>query len=228
MANSFVPLCNLTYSRAIVKEICDKPALRKGLYFSVLHPELLSLLYRCASLEDGIYFLLFDGRGLPIKLSDGGKGNLGSFISGNIGHGQELVSLSNDNCLLRLNIRQLGPLPTQVQDEQTALVLENSVFHLQRPTLDRDRMGDTSCQVGSRADSDMLQRRYKIMPKLRTHPGHQFAIEWTPDQAVYSVNPRSVKVTMRLRNSGHGAVRFTQGTYFTTLPRLLNGLHRGL
>lgn len=214
MANSFVPLCNLTYLRAIVKEICDQPALRKGLYFSLLQPELLSLLFRCASLEDGIYFLLFDGRGLPIKLSDGGKGSLGSFISGNVGQGEDLVSLSNDNSKLRLQISQLGPLPTQVQDEQTALVLENSVFHLQRPTLDHNRMGDTSCQVGSHADSDMLQRRYKITPKLRKHPGHQLVIEWTSDKAVYSVNPRSVLVTMRLRNAGPRAVRFTQGARF--------------
>jgi hypothetical protein len=167
---------------------------------------------------DGVYELHFDGQGLQIKLFGGQSAGLGDLLSSNIGLGMELKSLSNDNTHLRFSMTGLGPFPKWILDAQTALVVNGCVFHLGRPEkLDSNGMAGTWTHVYTLADSALIQARYKIVPLLRSHPGHSLQVRWSADKAVYAKGEKRVLLTMAMRNSGNQRIGFIAGTFRSCL-----------
>ncbi len=162
-------------------------------------------------LENGIYLLRFEGDGRKVKFTDGSERLLGKYLSPAIGTGVRLRSWTNDNTRFSLHIKGLGPLPKEVTEMQTALVVDGVVLHLGRPDkLADDGTADCGANVDSEAAAKILAARYRIEPELRKHPGHRFAVRWTPGKQSYEVG-EAVILTMELTNTGTGPLEFTHG-----------------
>jgi hypothetical protein len=162
-------------------------------------------------LEDGVYQLRFEGAGRKVKLSDGSDAVLGKKLSGSIGTAVRLQSHTNDNSRFYLHIRGLGPLPKEVTDSQSALVVNGIVLHMGRPEkLFEDGTADIGANVYSRDAAFKLANRYDVKPELRKHPGHRIEVTWTPDKQEYEPG-ETVTLTMQIKNTGLTPLRFTHG-----------------
>jgi RNA polymerase sigma factor (sigma-70 family) len=161
--------------------------------------------------EDGVYLLKFEGEGRKVTLTDGTEAILGKQLSKSIGRGVSLQSWTNDNTRFNLGVKRLGPLPKEVTEVQTALVVSGVVLHIGRPEqLNDDGTADVGANVDSADAAKTLAAAYKIEPQLRKHPGHRYEVRWTPDRKRYEVGD-AVKLTMEIKNTGTGPLRFTHG-----------------
>ncbi len=162
-------------------------------------------------IEDGVYLLLFEGEGKKVRLADGYEGILGKRVSESIGVGGKLQSVSNDNTRFIFKVNKLGPLPNEVTDQQTALVVDGLIFHLGRPEkLADDGITNSWVNVYSAEVARVLAARYKVEPELRKHPGHRYEVRWLPDKQEYRVG-ETITLKMELKNTGTGPLRFTFG-----------------
>jgi hypothetical protein len=161
--------------------------------------------------EDGVYLLKFEGEGRRVTLTDGSEAVLGKQLSKSIGTGTGLRSWSNDNSRFHFGVKGLGPLPKEVTEVQTALVVNGVVLHVGRPeNLNDDGKADVGASVYSAEAARTLAARYKIEPELRKHPGHRYEVRWIPAKKRYEAG-EVVKLTMEIKNTGTGPLRFAHG-----------------
>ena len=160
---------------------------------------------------EGVYLLKFEGPGRKVELTDGSEAILVKRLSPSVGVGGALRSRVNDNTRFTVTINELGPLPPEVADEQTALVVDGLVFHLGRPErLPADGIVNSWANVYSADAARTLAARYKIEPQLREHPGHRYEVRWAPAKSRYAVG-EAVTLRMELENTGAEPLRFTFG-----------------
>jgi hypothetical protein len=76
------------------------------------------------TLDEGVYLLKFEGPGRRVELTDGAEAILQKRLSPSVGIGGMLRSHANDNTRFTITINRLGPLPPEVANEQTALVVD--------------------------------------------------------------------------------------------------------
>ena len=161
--------------------------------------------------EDGVYLLKSEGDGRKVTLTNGEAAVLGKRLSESIGTGVTLQSWTNDNSRFHLHVKGLGPLPNEVTEVQTALVVGGVVLHVGRPEkLAADRTAEVGATVSSADAAKALAARYKIEPQVRKHPGHRYEVRWVPAKQEYAAG-EAVTLKMELKNTGTGPLRFTHG-----------------
>jgi RNA polymerase sigma factor (sigma-70 family) len=174
-------------------------------------PEVKALAPAPQAIPDGVYWLNFEGKGRSIRLGNGSRAFLGDRVSRSVGTDAALRSLSNDNTRFALTIKKLGPLPPEVTETQTALVVDGVILHLGRPEkLADDRTTSSWATVYSAEAARKLAAHYKIEPARRKHPGHRFSTRWVPGKAAYAPG-EAVTLKLELRNTGTVPMRFTIG-----------------
>ncbi len=162
-------------------------------------------------LDDGVYVLLSEGDGRKVVLTDGSEAVLGKRLSASVGVAVSLKSWTNHNTRFHLHLKGLGPLPEEVTRIQTAVVVDGVVLHLGRPEkLAADGTAEVGATVSSADAARTLAARYKVEPAVRKHPGHRFEVRWHPAKPQYEVG-EPVKLTMEIKNTGTGPLRFTVG-----------------
>ena len=160
--------------------------------------------------EDGVYLLKSEGDGRKVTLN-GAEVVLGKRFSTSVGTNARLKSVSNDNTRFVFYVNKVGPLPAEVTEVQTALVVDGVVLHLDRPEkFPADGIVNTWSNVYSAEVARTLAARYKIEPQVRKHPGHRYEIRWVPAKQEYAAG-EAVTLKMELKNTGTGPLRFTHG-----------------
>ncbi|WP_145360514.1 hypothetical protein [Alienimonas californiensis] len=163
------------------------------------------------TLAEGVYLLKFEGPGRKVQMTDGSEAILVKRLSPSVGVGGALRSQVNDNTRFIVTINELGPLPPEVANEQTALGVDDLVFHLGRPErLPVDGMVNSWANVYSAGAARTLAARYKIEPHRREHPGHKYEVRWAPAKSRYAVG-EAVELRMELQNTRAEPPRFTFG-----------------
>jgi len=165
-----------------------------------------------AHLTNGIYFVLWSGKGTTVQRADGG----GTVVLGKLastGFGKaSLMSVSNDNSQYRLDLAGAGPFSVGAENHHLAIYIDGVCAvvggHIP-PRPDRTMNLEMMTIVGEAA-AEQVGRVLGAKLLLRHHPGHQLLVAWHPVKASYAPH-QPVVLRMEIKNVGKVHVRFIDG-----------------
>jgi hypothetical protein len=165
---------------------------------------------RAADPEDGVYSCAYEGDGTKVRRTDGAEVILGKRL-GPANAATVIRSVRNDNTFFVFDLNNAGPLaqdPTKpyflvVADGQFIAVWGNSD---RRP----DGTQSLSCQIIGQAAAEKVAARLHTTVQRRAHPGHHFAVNWTPERETYHPG-EAVTLVMEIRNTGAEPFAFQVG-----------------
>ncbi|PHS14825.1 MAG: hypothetical protein COA78_05420 [Blastopirellula sp.] len=162
---------------------------------------------------NGVYRAGYGNKGTEYPRSDEGTGTvrLGKLISDQI-KDVEIISLSNDNELFRMNFKSRVPSTVDPDFRYMAVCINNCVMPIWSQA--EPKLPDSMVQLGARIQGKKVMQKiaiaYDIKPQLRKHPGHKFLVHWVLDKKEYAPGEK-IDVTLRITNVGKKPFWFRRG-----------------
>ena len=129
----------------------------------------------------GVYRAGYEDKGEEHPRSDDGTGTirLGKLVSDEL-KDIEILSISNDNELFRMNFKSRVPTTTDPDFRYMAVCINNCVMPIWSQT--EPKSPNTLTQLGARIQGKAVMQKiadaYSVKPKLRKHPGHKYMVHW--------------------------------------------------
>ena len=160
--------------------------------------------------ENGIYVWKEKGPGDRVRRNDGAEVFLDRRLGGGFGKGT-LASTANDNTRFWLDLKGIGPLPGDAEQGHLALMIDGICLPAStRSDRRADGTMDVSASVYGEEAAKKVAAHLKIEAKLRKHPGHRIAVQWTPEKEFFLVG-EPVKLKMTIKNIGDVPFTFMAG-----------------